>query len=340
MKVFKRYSVLLLISLVGCTPQLQVQQVTGYALGTTYNITYFDTQLNPDIPPALDSIFYVLNKSMSTYIKNSDISKINSGDEQVIVDHHFTKVFDKSKEVFAATKGFFDPTVGSLVNAYGFGPEQSLTTLTTAVRDSLLNLTELAKVTLTEEGRVKKTNPNIYLDFNAIGKGYAVDVISSMMESQFGYSNTLVEIGGELHAKGKHILKNSQWTVAIDAPNINPDERELLRTLKLENQALATSGNYRKYRIDDAGNKVVHTINPLNGTARPSKVLSASVVAADCMTADAYATALMSMPLSMLEEQSIEGVEYMLIFAGEDGAYDLRLSPKFPSLNLPFYKQE
>jgi len=229
--------------------------------------------------------------------------------------------------------------VGSLVNAYGFGPELSLTTLTTAVRDSLLNLTGLAKVTLTEEGRVKKTNPNIYLDFNAIGKGYAVDVISSMMEN-LGYSNTLVEIGGELHAKGKHILKNSQWTVAIDAPKLNGDDRELLRTLKLENQALATSGNYRKYRIDDAGNKIVHTINPLNGTARPSKVLSASVVAADCMTADAYATALMSMPLSMLEEQPVEGIEYMLIFAGEDGAYNLQLSPKFPSLNLPFYKQE
>ena len=81
MKVFKRYSVSLLISLVGCTPQLQVQQVSGYALGTTYNITYFDTQLNPDIPPVLDSIFYVLNESMSTYIKSSDISKINRGDE-------------------------------------------------------------------------------------------------------------------------------------------------------------------------------------------------------------------------------------------------------------------
>ena len=84
----------------------------------------------------------------------------------------------------------------------------------------------------------------------------------------------------------------------------------------------------------------MHTINPLNGTAKPSKVLSASVVAGDCMTADAYATALMSMPLSMLEERSIEGIEYMLIFAGEDGSYDFRLSPKFPSLNLPFYKQE
>ncbi|MEE3020373.1 MAG: FAD:protein FMN transferase [Bacteroidota bacterium] len=335
MKVFKSYRVIFLIFLVGCTPQLQVQQVSGYALGTTYNITYFDTQLNPYIPPALDSIFYVLNKSMSTYIKNSDISKINRGDEQVVVDHHFTKVFDKSKEVFAITKGFFDPTVGSLVNAYGFGPEQSLTSLTTAVRDSLLNLTGLAKVTLTEEGLVKKTNPNIYLDFNAIGKGYAVDVISSVMDNQFGYSNTLVEIGGELHAKGKNILKNSQWTVAIDAPNLNGDDRELLRTLKLENQALATSGNYRKFRIDEKGNKYVHTINPFDGTAQPSKVLSASVIAADCMTADAYATAFMSMPITKIEKLSLDGIEYMLVLAGDNGNYDIQQSPGFPSLNLP-----
>ena len=101
--------------------------MSGYALGTTYNITYFDTQLNPDILPALDSILCAKQVDVHLH-QNSDISKINRGDEQVIVDHHFTKVFDKSKKVFATTKGFFDPTVGSLVNAYGFGPEQSLTT--------------------------------------------------------------------------------------------------------------------------------------------------------------------------------------------------------------------
>ena len=156
-----------------------------------------------------------------------------------------------------------------------------------------------------------------------------------MMEKRFGYTNTLVEIGGELQAKGKHILKNSPWTVAIDAPNEDVAERDLLRTLTLQNQALATSGNYRKFRIDEKGNKYVHTINPFDGTAQPSKVLSASVIAADCMTADAYATALMSMPISKIETLSLDGIEYMLVLAGDDGNYDIQRSPGFPSLNLP-----
>jgi len=335
MKVFNTYSLFVFLAFVGCTSNTEPQRLSGYALGTTYNITYFDTRANPNLVPAIDSVFYVLNKSMSTYIKNSDISKINRGDDQVVVDHHFKTVFNASKAVFTATQGFFDPTVGSLVNAYGFGPEEGLATLTASDRDRLLALTGFEKVTLLKEGRILKTNPNIYLDFNAIGKGYVVDVLSSMMEKRFGYTNTLVEIGGELQAKGKHILKNSPWTVAIDTPNENIVERDLLRTLTLQNQALATSGNYRKFRIDEKGNKYVHTINPFDGTAQPSKVLSASVIAADCMTADAYATALMSMPISKIETLPLDGIEYMLVLAGDNGNYDIQRSPGFPSLNLP-----
>ena len=335
MKVFNTYSLFVVLAFVGCTSNTEPQRLSGYALGTTYNITYFDNRANPNLVPAIDSVFYVLNKSMSTYIKNSDISKINRGDDQVVVDHNFKAVFNASKAVFTATQGFFDPTVGSLVNAYGFGPEEGLATLTASDRDRLLALTGFEKVTLLKEGRILKTDPNIYLDFNAIGKGYAVDVLSSMMEKRFGYTNTLVEIGGELQAKGKHILKNSPWTVAIDTPNENIVERDLLRTLTLQNQALATSGNYRKFRIDEKGNKYVHTINPFDGTAQPSKVLSASVIAADCMTADAYATALMSMPISKIETLSLDGIEYMLVLAGDNGNYDIQRSPGFPSLNLP-----
>ena len=241
MKVFNTYSLFVVLAFVGCTSNTEPQRLSGYALGTTYNITYFDNRANPNLVPAIDSVFYVLNKSMSTYIKNSDISKINRGNDQVVVDHHFKAVFNASKAVFTATQGFFDPTVGSLVNAYGFGPEEGLATLTASDRDRLLALTGFEKVTLNEDGRIDKSNPNIYLDFNAIGKGYAVDVLSSMMENRFGYTNTLVEIGGELQAKGKHILKNSPWTVAIDTPNENIVERDLLRTLTLQNQALATT---------------------------------------------------------------------------------------------------
>ena len=271
MKVFNTYSLFVVLAFVGCTSNTEPQRLSGYALGTTYNITYFDTRANPNLVPAIDSVFYVLNKSMSTYIKNSDISKINRGDDQVVVDHHFKAVFNASKAVFTATQGFFDPTVGSLVNAYGFGPEEGLATLTASDRDRLLALTGFEKVTLIKEGRILKTNPNIYLDFNAIGKGYAVDVLSSMMEKRFGYTNTLVEIGGELQAKGKHILKNSPWTVAIDTPNENIVERDLLRTLTLQNQALATSGNYRKFRIDEKGNKYAHTILSLIHISEPTR---------------------------------------------------------------------
>ena len=145
MKVFKTYSLIIVIVLVGCTSKIEYQRVSGYALGTTYNITYFDNKVNHEVLPAIDSIFYLLNKSMSTYIKNSDISKINRGDDQVVVDHHFKTVFNAAKAVFTATQGFFDPTVGSLVNAYGFGPEEGLATLTASDRDRLRALTGFSR---------------------------------------------------------------------------------------------------------------------------------------------------------------------------------------------------
>ena len=136
----------------------------------------------------------------------------------MVVDHHFKAVFNASKAALTATPGFFDPTVGSLVTAYGFGPEEGGATLTASDRDRLLALTGFEKVTLDEEGRIDKSNPNIYLDFNAIGKGYAVDVLSTMMEKRFGYTNTLVEIGGELQAKGKHILKTAHGLLRLMPP--------------------------------------------------------------------------------------------------------------------------
>jgi thiamine biosynthesis lipoprotein len=336
MKAFKTYSVALIVFLfIGCQSNIQVQRVTGYALGTSYSVTYFDTKTNPEVLPAIDSVFYALNKSMSTYIPNSDISRINRGDQQVVVDHHFKTVLKKSQFVWKTTYGYFDPTVGTLVNAYGFGPENRIDSMTASVRDSLLTLTGLQKVTLTADDKIVKENPNIYIDFNAIGKGYAVDVLVELLHDQFRYENILVEIGGELRAVGINSIKNTPWTVAIDTPVNDNEKRDYLRTLQLSNQALATSGNYRKYRIDDAGDKYVHTINPLDGRAKASSILSASVIASDCMTADAYATAFMSMPLSLVDGFSIEGIEYLLVLSSEEGDYSLMASPGFPKLNFP-----
>ena len=274
-------------------PSLIVHQ--GYALGTSYSAQYQEIDVDYEtVEKGIDSIFYAVNKSLSTYLPESDISKINRGDSTLVVDHHFVNVFNKANVLWYKSQGYFDPTVGAWVNAYGFGPEKPLEKISSAQRDSLMEITGWARIRLIDK-RVVKDNPAIYLDFNAIAKGYAVDLIAEYL-SQLGSKHHLVEIGGEVVAKGMRPSSGEYWKIGIDNPQ-QTEERTLQSVLSLENQALATSGNYRKYRVDKkTGEKYVHSINPLNGKPVRSKVLSASVKASDCMTADAYATTLMVMP--------------------------------------------
>ena len=289
--------------LLSCTTgQEEHQKIQGYALGTSYSISYVSTKLSPEhLTQRVDSIFGVINKSLSTYIPDSDISKINKGDSLLVVDEHFIKVYQKALEVWKASNGFFDPTVGTLVNAYGFGPGKPLNQISEMQRDSLLELTGWSKTKLTQQKTILKENPNIYFDFNALAKGYAVDVLANYLKRQ-QIKAYLVEIGGEIIAQGKSPRSGGFWKIAIDDPQ-QGEERNFIRTVMLENEALATSGNYRKYGVDaDTGLRIAHSINPKTGEAFPSKVLSASVTAPDCMTADAYATALMVMPLEQSQK--------------------------------------
>ena len=268
----------------------------GFELGTSYNIQYISNIPEDKVQKGIDSIFYVINKSLSTYLPQSDISKINSGDTTAVVDHHFRAVFEKATEVWKATGGYFDPTVGALVNAYGFGPAKAINELNLQQKDSLLALTGWQKVKLKNDHTVVKESPLIYLDFNALAKGYVVDVIGDYL-NQMGNKSYMVEIGGEIVTKGKSSKTGQAWKIAIDDPR-QGGQRNFLQTLTLQNQALASSGNYRKYRIDSiTGERFVHSINPLNGSALKTNILSTSVKAPDCMTADAWATALMVMPL-------------------------------------------
>ena len=299
-KVWKRYSKLFVyLTLIwSCTSeQEKSQKIQGYALGTSYSISYVSNILTPEhLTQKVDSLIEVINQSLSTYISDSDITKINKGDSLLVVDDHFVNVYRKASEVWKQSAGFFDPTVGALVNAYGFGPGKSLNTVSQFQRDSLLTFTGWSKTKLTEQRTIQKENPNVYFDFNALAKGYAVDVLASYLKS-WNLDSYLVEIGGEIVAKGKSPRSGEFWKIAIDDPQ-QSDERNFIRTITLQNQALATSGNYRKYAIDEqTGLRIAHSINPITGEAIPTKVLSASVLAADCMTADAYATALMVMPL-------------------------------------------
>jgi thiamine biosynthesis lipoprotein len=273
------------------------KRIEGYALGTSYSISYNAENLEETLMEhKVDSIFAVLNQSLSTYIPTSDISKINRGDSLLVVDDHFVTVYKSATEVYNTTDGFFDPTVGALVNAYGFGPGKKLNTISTQQLDSILQFTGWDKTKLSINNTILKTHPKVYFDFNALAKGYAVDVLAMYLR-HLNIASFLVEIGGEIIAQGKNLKSDSFWKVAIDDPN-QGENRTFIQVITLENEALATSGNYRKFSIDETtGERWVHSINPKTGKAIPSNVLSVSVLAENCMKADAYATALMVMPL-------------------------------------------
>lgn len=290
-------SLLIIVLQVSCQqPHPQVKYLKGFALGTSYNIQYDGNASEEEIQNGIDALFYELNRSLSTYLPQSDISKINRGDTTVVVDHHFKAVFEKATEVWKATGGYFDPTVGALVNAYGFGPENAISVIEASQKDSLLRLTGWEKVTLTEQNTILKEYPEIYIDFNALAKGYVVDVIGNFLHKN-NSTNYMVEIGGEIVAKGISPKTQQPWKIAIDDPREESQSR-FIKTLSLEDQALASSGNYRKYRMDpNTGERYVHSINPITGSAYKSNILSTSVKAPNCMTADAWATALMVMPI-------------------------------------------
>jgi len=313
------FSLILFVLIVGCesSSKKNNQYLEGNALGTTYHVKFF-SEKEIAWEKGFDSIFDAVNKSMSTYVPDSDISKINNGDASVQIDEMFKDVFLLSKEIYKETDGYFDPTVGNLVNAYGFGAEK-LTDISEEKLDSLFRLVGFQNFNLTANNEVEKKFSNSYLEFNAIAKGYTVDRIAVYLNNN-GVKNYLVEIGGELRVSGINAEKKQSWRVGLDNPFQSDKEREITAILELKNQSLATSGNYRKFKIDSlTGKRFVHTINPKTGEATKSNLLSASVLAPTCAEADAYATAFMAMGLekskNIIEET---GIEAYLIYAEND----------------------
>ena len=286
----KLFFIFFVFALFSCDEKSETKVITGNALGTTYSVQFFTDRKFP-VQHKIDSVFEAVNSSMSTYLPNSDISKINKGkNNNLRVDEMFVEVFSLSKRIFRETDGFFDPTVGNIVNYYGFGAER----VNAQELDSLMQFVGFNKVELNKEKQILKTDPRVYIEFNAIGKGYAVDRIAAMLDHN-SIDNYLVEVGGELIAKGKDLQANKDWYVGIDDP-MQDKKRKLVKVIRLNNRAMATSGNYRKFRVDSiTGQKYVHTINPKTGLSKKSDLLSASVIANTCAEADAYATAFMAM---------------------------------------------
>ena len=286
---------LFLILIVSCKnerPQKSFFQ--GQAFGTTFSIQVYSIN-EIDFEKGIDSVLSKVNNSVSTYIPESDISKINSGNTTIIVDDIFIDNFNISAEVYEITGGFFDPTIGVLRNAYGFGDTNSIQEIDSLALDSMMKFVGFNKVKLTSENKIEKLYPEIYIDFNAVAKGYGIDLIGSYLDSK-GVGNYLIELGGEILAKGKNVEKNKSWLVGIE--NVNLNDKSFSSIIALENIAMATSGNYRKFRIDSlTGKKYVHTLNPITGSAAKSDITSATVLAPTCALADAYATAFMALGL-------------------------------------------
>jgi thiamine biosynthesis lipoprotein len=288
---------LFLILMVSCKnerPQKSFFQ--GQAFGTTFSIQVYSIN-EIDFEKGIDSVLSKVNNSVSTYIPESDISKINNGNTAIIVDNIFIDNFNISAEVYEITGGFFDPTIGVLRNAYGFGDTKPIQEIDSLALDSMMKFVGFNKVKLTPENKIEKLYPEIYIDFNAVAKGYGIDLIGSYLDSK-GVGNYLIELGGEILAKGKNIEKNKSWLVGIENVNLSLDDKSYSSIIALENIAMATSGNYRKFRIDSlTGKKFVHTLNPITGSAAKSDITSATVLAPTCALADAYATAFMALGL-------------------------------------------
>jgi thiamine biosynthesis lipoprotein len=315
-QISKLLPILLLCS--GCTSPKEYAEINGLTQGTTYHIVVEATPgMNTgDLRLKTEALLSEVDNSLSIYNDSSVISLINSNISDK-TDTLFREVFRASALISEQCNGLFDITVGPLVKAWGFGPD-ALKRFDENKLDSLLALVGMDKVRL-EGNRIVKADPDMYIDVNAIAQGYTVDLIIDMLAVE-GIKECLVEVGGEVRTSGD---KNGKgWHVGIDRPadgNYVPGA-DLKAKIGLDNSALATSGNYRKFYIQD-GVKYSHTIDPRTGYPSKHTLLSATIIAPTCAVADAWATACMvggkDTAISFIEKNDF--LEGYLIFSDEKG---------------------
>jgi len=311
-----------ILLLAGCQrKKSEYQKIAGFAQGTSYHITYENSN-NKDYSADIDSILKTFNKSLSVYDSTSIISRINNDDPTVEADDWFVNVFNKSTEVNALSRGAFDITVGPVVHAWGFG-NAPLAKHDTAYIDSLLQFVGMEKVKLVGHKIIKKY-PGVKIDVDALAQGYSVDVVCDFFKSK-GIKNYVVEIGGEVRAKGTN-AKGKLWRIGIDRPsegNMSPGN-DLQAIIEINNKSLSTSGNYRKFFVEK-GVKYAHTIDPKTGFPARNTLLSASVICDDCMTADAWATAFMVLGVDKSKEilPNLKGIDVYFVYSNSKGDFEI-----------------
>lgn len=291
----------------------EYRTISGPTQGTTYLIRYQDSK-NRDLKKPIEKILYEFDCSVSTYNPQSIISKINRNEKHTKLDAYFITCFNEAKVVWSITNGAFDPTVYPLVNAWGFGPEKK-SNLEQQKIDSLLNFVGFDKINMVN-GEIQKADPRVQLDFNAFAQGYSVDVISAFLLKK-GIQNFIVEIGGEVKTHGVD-ERGLLWRVGIEQPVVNQKSKNDLQVIvELENMAVATSGNYRRFR-EVNGQKVVHHIDPKTGKPTANNLLSASVFSENALTSDAMATGFLVLGLEQSKQFLLEHPEIQVFFIYSD----------------------
>ena len=320
-----RYLLFFFIFFYSCVNNIDKQTILrGDIYGTTYSIVYF-SKVDLQLKVKIDSIFNSIDMSMSTYNSKSLITKINNNKE-VLLDDHFKYVFNTSKKIYYETGGDFDPSIGPLVNSLDFGPKTN-----NISTDSLMKLVGLDKFKIFQN---KLQRPlNSFLDFNAIAKGYSVDMISEFLTFN-NITNFLVEVGGEIRSSGLNLADDRNWRVGLDTPTFDGLQNEIYKAFNLIDKSMATSGVYRKFKIDSLGNKYAHIIDPKTGYSSKTNILSITVITDNCIEADAYATALHLMTLDEINlfVQENDKISVFIIFKDENNKIqDLSLN-NFPSI--------
>lgn len=313
----------LLFLLWGCKSEGTYFTNSGSIYGTFYKITY-ESRGGKDLHEEIDRKLAEYNLLFSPFEKNSVISKINNNID-VTPDSVFLKCFDKAMEVSRITGGAFDITVAPLVNAWGFGFKNKQK-ISEQLIDSLLQLTGYEKIKF-ENGKFVKSNPGVMISMSAIAKGFTCDLMGEFLHAK-GCENYMIDIGGEIVARGIN-AKGRTWRLGIREPQEQSilSEPKMRAVVNLRNMAMATSGNYLNYYIED-GKKYAHTIDPRTGYPVQYSLLSATVITGDCLTADAFATAFMVLGVdeSIELSKNLPGIEVYFIYLNENGDSEVYMS--------------
>lgn len=347
----KYFSILIVLVIVACQPnqeptvtatKVRTERFSGETMGTTFSIIFLDTN-GVDLMQPIQQLLIDINNAVSTYVDTSEISKFNQYDSiEVVKDGHFDRNFNNAQKIYKQTQGWFNPTVMPLVNYWGFGyTEKKMVKIIDSITiKNLLELVDFERIHTTQKDSTTvyakpTTKSGIQLDFSAIAKGDAVDEIGRLLEHK-GIFDYFVEIGGEIRTRGT-TASGLAWRTGIRKPQEKDTKKDLQMIIALQDKALATSGNYENYHEDKVtGLKYAHTINPNTGYPERNSLLSASVLAEDCATADAFATAFMAMGLEKAFQIATQNpnIDAYFIYADSSGQLQEKITTGMQAIEL------